>query len=79
MLKKYSQVRVARGARLFFFIQPVILLSCDWLSGVGVAQLVSARLLKQEVPDSILCYFNVCFDFPLIRVVIALNTRKKEN
>ena len=50
MLKKYSQVRVARGARLFFFIQPVILLSCDWLSGVGVAQLVSARLLKQEVP-----------------------------
>ena len=44
-----------------------------------MAQLVSARLSKQEIPDSILCDFNVCFDFPLIRVAIALNIRKKEN
>ena len=44
-----------------------------------MAQLVSARLSRHEVPDSILCDFNVCFDFPLIRVAIALNTRRKEN
>ena len=45
----------------------------------GVAQLVSARLSEQEVPGSILGDFNVCFDFPLIRVAIALNTRKTEH
>ena len=47
--------------------------------GTGVAQLVSARLSEQEVPGSILGDFNVCFDFPLIRVAIALNTRKTEH
>ena len=36
-----------------------------------MAQLASARLSEREVSD-----FNVCFDFPLIRVAIALNTRK---
>ena len=44
--------------------------------GAGVAQLVSARLSEQEVPGSILGDFNVCFDFPLICVAIASNTRK---
>ena len=44
-----------------------------------LAQLVSARLSEQEVPGSILGDFNVCFDFPLIRVAIALNTRKTEH
>ena len=44
----------------------------------GVAQLASARLSKQGVPSSILGAFNVCFDFPLIRVAIALNIRETE-
>ena len=41
-----------------------------------MAQLASARLSEREVPGSIFRDFNVCFDFPLIRVAIALNTRK---
>ena len=45
--------------------------------GGAVAQLVSERLSEQEVSGSILGDFNVCFDFPLIRV--ALNTRKTEH
>ena len=44
--------------------------------GAVVAQLASARLSEREVSDSILSDFNVCFDFPLIRVAIGLNTRK---
>ena len=40
-----------------------------------MAQLASARLSEREVPGSI----NVCFDYPLIRVAIALNTRKTEH
>ena len=48
-------------------------------SGAGVAQLVSARLSEQEVKDSILGDFNVCFDFPLIRVAIALNIHTTEH
>ena len=44
--------------------------------GGGVAQSVSARLSEQEVPGSVLGDFNVCFDFPLIRVGVALNTRR---
>ena len=47
--------------------------------GADVAQLVSARPSEEEVPGSILGDFNVCFDFPLIRVAIALNTRKTEH
>ena len=43
------------------------------------AQLASARLSEREVPGSIFSDFNVCFDFPLIRVAIALNTRKTEH
>ena len=31
------------------------------------------------VSGSIFSDFNVCFDFPLIRVAIALNTRKMEH
>ena len=37
-----------------------------------MAQLTSARLSEREVPGSFLGDFNVCFDFPLIRVAIAL-------
>ena len=48
-------------------------------SGAVVAQMASARLSEREVPGSILGDFNVCFDFPLIRVAIALNTRKTEH
>ena len=44
-----------------------------------LAQLVSAWLSEREVPGSILDDFNVCFDFPLILVAIALNTRKTEH
>ena len=47
--------------------------------GGSVAQLVSARLSEQEVAGSILGDFNLCFDFPLIRLAIALNTRKTEH
>ena len=45
----------------------------------GVAHLVSTRLSEQDVLRLILGDFNVCFDFPLTRVAIALNTRKKEH
>ena len=34
--------------------------------------MVSVQLSEQEVPGSILCNLNVCFDFPLIHVAIAL-------
>jgi len=36
-------------------------------------------LSEREVPDLIFSDFNVCFDFPLIRVAIALNTCKTEH
>jgi len=41
-----------------------------------VALKANARLLEREVSGSILSDLHVCFDFPLIRVAIALNTRK---
>ena len=47
----------------------------SWLS----ASVASARLSEREVPGSILSDLNVCFDFPLICVAIALNTRKTEH
>ena len=49
------------------------------IRGAVVAQLASARLSEREIPGSIFSDFNVCFDFPLIRVAIALNTRKTEH
>ena len=48
-------------------------------TGAGVAPLVSARPSELEVPGSILGASNVCFDFPLICVALALNTRKTDN
>ena len=42
-----------------------------------MAQLASARLSEREVPGSIFSDFNVCFDFPLIRVAIALKPVKR--
>ena len=47
--------------------------------GAVVAQMASARLSEREIPGSILGDFNVCFDFPLIRVAIALNPLKTEH
>ena len=47
--------------------------------GAVVAQMASVRLSEQEVPGSIPGDFNVCFDFPLIRVAIALNPVKTEH
>ena len=44
----------------------------------GVAQLASARLSEQAVPTSIPGNLNVGFDFPLIRVAIALNIRETD-
>ena len=44
-----------------------------------MAQLASARLSEREVRGSIFSNFNVCFDFPLIRVAIALNTSYTEH
>ena len=43
-----------------------------------VAQLVSALLSVLEVPSSILNDSNVCCDFSLICVAVALNTRNIE-
>ena len=43
-----------------------------------MAQLASARLSEREVSGSIFSDFNVCFDFPLIHVAIALNTCKTD-
>ena len=48
-------------------------------TGAVVAQLASARLSEQEVSGLILGDLNVCSDFPLIRVAIALNSRKTEH
>ena len=45
--------------------------------GAFVAQLSSARLSEREVSGSIFSDFNVCFDFPLIR--LALNICKTEH
>ena len=44
-----------------------------------MAQMASAQLSGREVPGSILGDFNVCFDFPQIRVAIALNPLKTEH
>ena len=44
-----------------------------------MAQLASAQLSEREVPGSIFSDFNVYFDFPLVRVAIALKTRKKRS
>ena len=44
-----------------------------------MAQLASVRLSEREVSGSIFSDFNVCFDFSVIRVAIALNTRKTEH
>ena len=44
-----------------------------------MAHLSSVRLFEREVSGSIFSDFNVCFDFPLFRVAIALNTRKTEH
>ena len=49
------------------------------MTGAVVAQLASARLSEREVSASIFSDFNVCFNFPLIGVAIALNTRKTEH
>ena len=44
-----------------------------------MAQVAIARLSEGEVPGSIFSDFNVCFDFPLTGVAIALNTSKMEH
>ena len=44
-----------------------------------MAQMASARLSEREFPGSILGDVNVCFDFSLIRVAIALNPLKTEH
>jgi len=44
-----------------------------------MAQLARAQLSEREVSSLIFSDPNVSFDFPLIRVAIALNTRKTEH
>ena len=44
-----------------------------------MAELASARLSEREVSSSIFSDPNVSFDFLLIRVAIAFNTRKTEH
>ena len=48
-------------------------------TGVVYMQLVGARPSELEVPGSILGDSNVCFDFLLNCVALALNTRKTEH
>ena len=64
----------------------VVMRSYDWLLVVLTCALpcllyfIAAGIAQlQEVPASIRGDFNVSFDFPLICVVIALNTRKMEH
>ena len=45
----------------------------------GVAQFVAARPSELEVPGAILGDSNICFDFLLICVALALNTHKTEH
>ena len=52
---------------------------CLGLIVAVVGQLTSAWLSEREVSGSIFSDVNVCFDFPLIRVAIALNTRKTKH
>ena len=61
-----------KGTVQYFLVVPFI-------SGAGVAKLASAWLSEREVPGSIFSDFNVCLDFPLIRVAIAMNSRKTEH
>ena len=49
------------------------------IGGAGVDQLVSVRHSEQEVSGSIFSDFNVCFEFSLLRVAMALNPRKTEH
>ena len=49
------------------------------ITGAGIAQFVSAQPSELEVPGSILGDSNVCFDFLLICVALALNTYKMEH
>ena len=44
-----------------------------------MVQLAGARLSEREVSGLIFSDLNVCFNFPLIRVAIALNTHKTEH
>ena len=62
-----------------FWSKIVGLVYAFFVAEAVVAQLASARLSEREVSGSIFSDFNVCFDFPLIRVAIALNTRKTEH
>ena len=55
------------------------LISVTKCLGAVVAQLASAWLSEREVPGLIFSDFNVCFDFPMLRVAMALNTRKTEH
>ena len=47
--------------------------------GAGVSQLVGARPSELEVSGSILGDSNVCFEFLLICIALALKTRKMEH
>ena len=41
--------------------------------------MASAQLSEREVPGAILGDFNVCFNFPLICVALALNVHEMEH
>ena len=45
----------------------------------GLMLFADVELVQFRGPGSIFSDFNVCFDFPLIHVAIALNTRKTEH
>ena len=66
-----------------WFMERFIKLSCSYRLNLffemkGVSQLVAALSSGLEILGSILIDPNVCFDFPLIYVALALNTCKME-
>ena len=67
------------GYCMFVFSLRFRLLILTFYPGAGVSQLVSARPSELEVPGSIFGDSNACFDFLLICVALALNTRKTEH
>ena len=58
--------------RHIIFLSSVLINSQSWRRHGSVGW-----LSEQDVPGLILCNFNVCFDFPLIHVAIALIPEKQ--
>ena len=84
---KYKFCKIFEGTRLLnlHLREPGVLARARAISGPGrarqetISSHLNARSSMLEVPGSILSDSNVCFDFLLISVALALNTRKTEH